>query len=283
MAEGGEEDLPRDAKIVKTLLKSMGVEDYEPRVVHQFLELWYRYVVDVLTDAQVYSEHAGKASIDSDDIKLAIQSKVNFSFSQPPPREEVLEAEFWDSGVEIFIFMEKRLLLTSGSSCSMDSNWSNNNLLHPDMLLLLYLVFPGMLKVPPNIMFGNLVVQLDDSAHAISYLTNYIMILNEIVSLLGLVLLELARNRNKIPLPKSIAGTGVPLPPEQDTLINPNYQLAITKRRQTSQPEETEEDEESADPNPTPSQNPSVSHEKTDVPQGTPQRVSFPLGAKRPR
>lgn len=69
----------------------------------------------------------------------------------------------------------------------MDSNWSNNNLLHPDMLLLLYLVFPGMLKVPPNIMFGNLVVQLDDSAHAISYLTNYIMILNEIVSLLGLV------------------------------------------------------------------------------------------------
>ncbi|XP_049400303.1 transcription initiation factor TFIID subunit 9-like [Solanum stenotomum] len=183
MAEGGEEDLPRDAKIVKTLLKSMGVDDYEPRVVHQFLELWYRYVVDVLTDAQVYSEHAGKVSIDSDDIKLAIQSKVNFSFSQPPPRE---------------------------------------------------------------------------------------------------VLLELARNRNKIPLPKSIAGSGVPLPPEQDTLINPNYQLAIAKK-QTSQPEETEEDEERADPNPAPSKNPSLSHEKTDVPQGTPQRVSFPLGAKRPR
>ncbi|KAK6778330.1 hypothetical protein RDI58_025048 [Solanum bulbocastanum] len=96
------------------------------------------------------------------------------------------------------------------------------------------------------------------------------------------VLLELARNRNKIPLPKSIAGSGVPLPPEQDTLINPNYQLAIAKK-QTSQPEETEEDEESADPNTAPSKNPSLSHEKTDVPQGTPHRVSFPLGAKRPR
>lgn len=88
MAEG-EEDLPRDAKIVKSLLKSMGVEDYEPRVIHQFLELWYRYVVDVLTDAQVYSEHAGKAAIDCDDVKLAIQSKVNFSFSHPPPREVI--------------------------------------------------------------------------------------------------------------------------------------------------------------------------------------------------
>ncbi|KNA02936.1 hypothetical protein SOVF_213880, partial [Spinacia oleracea] len=86
MAEG-EEDMPRDAKIVKSLLKSMGVEEHEPRVVHQFLELWYRYVVDVLTDAQGYSEHAGKGTIDCDDIKLAIQSKVNFRFSQPPPRE----------------------------------------------------------------------------------------------------------------------------------------------------------------------------------------------------
>lgn len=87
MAEGGEEDMPRDAKIVKELLKSMDVEDYEPRVVQQFLELWYRYIADVLGDAQSYSEHCGKASIDSDDVKLAIQSKINFSFSQPPPRE----------------------------------------------------------------------------------------------------------------------------------------------------------------------------------------------------
>ncbi|CAB4302765.1 unnamed protein product [Prunus armeniaca] len=172
---GEDEDLPRDAKIVKTLLKSMGVEEYEPRVIHQFLELWYRYVVDVLTDAQVYSEHAGKPAIDCDDVKLAIQSKVNFSFSQPPPRE---------------------------------------------------------------------------------------------------VLLELARNRNKIPLPKSIAGPGVALPPEQDTLISPNYQLAIPKKQSAQAVEEMEEDEEPAEPNPPPEQKPS------DLPQGTPQRVSFPL-AKR--
>jgi len=84
-----ESAMPRDAKIVKSLLKSMGVEGYEPRVIHKFLELWYRYVVDVLTDAQVYSEHAGKSAIDCDDVKLAIQSKVNFSFSQPPPREVI--------------------------------------------------------------------------------------------------------------------------------------------------------------------------------------------------
>ena len=86
MADKDEElVIPRDAKIMKSLLKSIGVEDYEPRVIHKFLELWYRYLMDVLTDAQVYSEHTGKSAIDCDDVKLAIQSKVNFSFSQPPP------------------------------------------------------------------------------------------------------------------------------------------------------------------------------------------------------
>ncbi|XP_077241835.1 TATA binding protein associated factor 21kDa subunit [Tasmannia lanceolata] len=175
MGEKEGEELPRDAKIVKSLLKSMGVSEYEPRVVHQFLELWYRYVVDVLTDAQIYSEHAGKPVMDCDDVKLAIQTKVNISFSQPPPRE---------------------------------------------------------------------------------------------------VLLELARSRNKIPLPKSISGPGIPLPPEQDTLISPNYQLVIPKKQSAQAVEETEEDEEMANPNPSQDQ-------KTEQ-QQPPQRVSFPLAAKRP-
>ena len=85
MAE--DDDMPRDAKMVKTILESMGVTRFEPRVINQFLDLWYRYVVDVLGDAQTYSEHAGKTAIDCDDVKLAIQSRVNSSFQQPPPRE----------------------------------------------------------------------------------------------------------------------------------------------------------------------------------------------------
>ncbi|CAK8563838.1 unnamed protein product [Lathyrus sativus] len=175
MADNEEElsmPMPRDAKIIESLLKSMGVEEYEPRVIHKFLELWYRYVVDVLTDAQVYSEHASKSAIDVDDVKLAIQSQANFSFSQPPPRE---------------------------------------------------------------------------------------------------VLLELAKIRNKIPLPKSLA-PGVPLPPDQDTLISPNYQFAFPNKRSAEPIEETEEEEAAnADPNP------SSQEEKTDTQQNPSQRVSFPL------
>lgn len=85
------------------------------------------------------------------------------------------------------------------------------------------------------------------------------------------MLLELARIRNKVPLPRSLPGTGIPLPPEQYTLISPNYQLAITNKQNSQPAEETEEDEEAAVPNPNPSQ---------DHRENSPPRVSFALGAK---
>lgn len=88
------------------------------------------------------------------------------------------------------------------------------------------------------------------------------------------MLLELARSRNKIPLPKSIAGPGIPLPSDKDTLISPNYQLVIPKKR-TSQPMEETEDEEITDPNPS-------QEDKTEMQQNPQQRVSFPLN-KRPK
>ncbi|CAN8321868.1 unnamed protein product [Cochlearia groenlandica] len=183
MAREGEEEeeVPRDSKIVRSLLKSMGVEEYEPRVMNQFLEIWYRYVVEVLTDAQVYSEHASKSTIDCDDVKLAIQSKANFTFSQPPSRE---------------------------------------------------------------------------------------------------VMLELALSRNKIPLPKSIQGHGVLLPPEQDTLLSPNYQLVIPKKTaSTTEPEETEDDdeEETTDHAQTSSSQEQQQQQRSEFPSQNIQKVSFPL------
>ena len=33
---------PRDARAMKAILKEMGIEDYEPRVINQMLEFTYR-------------------------------------------------------------------------------------------------------------------------------------------------------------------------------------------------------------------------------------------------
>jgi len=41
----------------------------------------------VFTDAQTYAEHAGRTEVSLDDCKLAIQAKVNHSFTTPPPRQ----------------------------------------------------------------------------------------------------------------------------------------------------------------------------------------------------
>ena len=105
-----ETDLPKDAKLVKSILRSMGVKQHEPRVVHQFLDFWYRYVVEVLGDAQLYSEHAGKPSIDSDDLKLAIQARISggLSFSQPPPREVFYTSSgFFSCFFSVFVLTER--------------------------------------------------------------------------------------------------------------------------------------------------------------------------------
>lgn len=82
---------PRDAKTVEAILHAMGVDNYDPRVVTQLLELLYRYVSSALSDSRLYAEHAEKPAIELDDVKLAIRSHCNFSFTQPPPREVTMQ------------------------------------------------------------------------------------------------------------------------------------------------------------------------------------------------
>ena len=45
------------------------------------------YITSVLEDAQVYSEHAQKKELDVSDVRLAIQNKMDHSFTAPPPRD----------------------------------------------------------------------------------------------------------------------------------------------------------------------------------------------------
>jgi transcription initiation factor TFIID subunit 9B len=83
---------PRDARTIEAILQAMGVEECDERVTRQLLELLYRYVWSVLDDARVYSDHADKAAIDVDDVKLAILSRVDTSFTQPPSRDVSMRA-----------------------------------------------------------------------------------------------------------------------------------------------------------------------------------------------
>ncbi|WFD00679.1 Transcription initiation factor TFIID subunit 9 [Malassezia yamatoensis] len=86
--------VPRDARLIALILASMGIEDTEPAVLIQLMEFARRYTSQVLQDALVYADHAssrqGGSNVSIDDVQLAIQSRVNYSFSQPPPKEMLL-------------------------------------------------------------------------------------------------------------------------------------------------------------------------------------------------
>ncbi|XP_058057986.1 transcription initiation factor TFIID subunit 9 [Anopheles bellator] len=83
--------VPKDAQVVKSILKELGVQDYEPRVINQLLEFTYRYVTCILDDAKIYANHARKKVIELDDVKLATQMILDKAFTGPPPRDILLE------------------------------------------------------------------------------------------------------------------------------------------------------------------------------------------------
>jgi histone H3/H4 len=87
--------VPRDARLMALILDSMGVQDVQPPVLMMLLEFAHRYLYEVLQDSLVYADHAnsskttnaGVSTLTLDDIQLAIQSRVNHSFTGPPSKE----------------------------------------------------------------------------------------------------------------------------------------------------------------------------------------------------
>ncbi|XP_052021135.1 transcription initiation factor TFIID subunit 9-like [Apodemus sylvaticus] len=83
--------MPKDAQMMAQILKDMGITEYEPRVINQMLEFAFRYVTTILDDAKIYSSHVKKATVDADDVRLAIQCRADQSFTSPPPRDFLLD------------------------------------------------------------------------------------------------------------------------------------------------------------------------------------------------
>ena len=79
--------IPKDAQMMAQILKDLGITEYEPRLINQMLEFAFRYVTTILDDAKIYSSRAKKATVDADDVRLAIQFHADQSFTSLPPRD----------------------------------------------------------------------------------------------------------------------------------------------------------------------------------------------------
>ncbi|KAG8218804.1 transcription initiation factor IID, 31kD subunit-domain-containing protein [Butyriboletus roseoflavus] len=93
-AQAPSETLPPTARAIALLLASTpAVQDAQPGVLHQLLEFAHRYTTQVLSDAQVYAEHAGRSGgskIEMDDIVLAVQARVGWEFGGRVPKEYLM-------------------------------------------------------------------------------------------------------------------------------------------------------------------------------------------------
>lgn len=96
MAPPGEaRPLPRDARTIALIASSMGIQEVETSALVQLLDFCHRYTYDVLQDAMVYADHANSGSasrgaptsVSLEDVQLAVQSRVNYSFTPPPSKE----------------------------------------------------------------------------------------------------------------------------------------------------------------------------------------------------
>ena len=83
--------LPRDAKIISAILRSLGIEECEPKVIIQLLEFAYKYSVGVVEDANDFAIHCERSNITIKDIKIAIQTKASQKFL-PAPSKTLLQA-----------------------------------------------------------------------------------------------------------------------------------------------------------------------------------------------
>lgn len=81
-----ESSAPRDTKVISLILRSLGIEECEPKAILQIHEFVYKYATDVMKDASQYAEMVDRQVITEKDIKLALQTKVGRYFVPPPPR-----------------------------------------------------------------------------------------------------------------------------------------------------------------------------------------------------
>ncbi|PIL36873.1 hypothetical protein GSI_00563 [Ganoderma sinense ZZ0214-1] len=86
------DSIPPTARAISLLVAAIpGVQDTQSGVLHQLLEFSNRYTAQVLSDALVYAEHAGRSGkVEMEDVVLAVQARVGWEFGGRVPKEYML-------------------------------------------------------------------------------------------------------------------------------------------------------------------------------------------------
>eukprot|EP00102_Acyrthosiphon_pisum_P020442 XP_016657652.1 PREDICTED: transcription initiation factor TFIID subunit 9-like isoform X2 [Acyrthosiphon pisum] len=92
MASSQGKYMPKETQIIVSIMKDLGIVEYEPQVLNQLLEFNHRYTTLLLDDAKKFSNFAKKKDVDEDDVKIAIQMAQDGIFCRPPQRDVLMTA-----------------------------------------------------------------------------------------------------------------------------------------------------------------------------------------------
>lgn len=85
-AAAKQRELPSDAVAIRNILRSMGVTQFEPRVLDLLLNFTYKYTSEVVLDAAAFAQQAGRepGEVEVDDVTAAIQVRAASQFLAQP-------------------------------------------------------------------------------------------------------------------------------------------------------------------------------------------------------
>ncbi|XP_076662574.1 TBP-associated factor 9 [Halictus rubicundus] len=120
--------IPKDAQVIMSIMKDMGITDYEPKVINQLLEFTYRYVTCILDDSRIYANHAKKKFIDLDDVRLAVKMQLERTFTNPPPRDVLVDVARAKNNIPLpFVKPSNGLRLPPDRYCLNATNYKLRN------------------------------------------------------------------------------------------------------------------------------------------------------------
>ncbi|XP_050477355.1 transcription initiation factor TFIID subunit 9-like [Bombus huntii] len=120
--------IPKDAQVIMSIMKDMGITDYDSKVINQLLEFTYRYVTCILDDSRIYANHAKKKFIDLDDVRLAVKMQLERTFTNPPPRDVLLDVARTKNNVPLpFVKSNSGLRLPPDRFCLNATNYKLKN------------------------------------------------------------------------------------------------------------------------------------------------------------
>ncbi|XP_043284728.1 transcription initiation factor TFIID subunit 9 [Venturia canescens] len=121
--------IPKDAQVIMSIMKDMGIADYEPKVINQLLEFTYRYITCILDDSKIYANHAKKKFIDLDDVRLAVKMQLDRTFTNPPPRDVLLDVARAKNNIPLpFVKPNNGLRLPPDRYCLNATNYRLKNI-----------------------------------------------------------------------------------------------------------------------------------------------------------